>query len=119
MRAEQLWRWIYHYGVTDFAAMTNVAKELRATLAEHYSLSRPEIVTGQVSTDGTRKWLLRLAADEHGQRHEVEAGACAQQLGRHFLLGDAPGAREAGRQSQKAFQTGGHLANKQQCEPRL
>jgi hypothetical protein len=35
MRAEQLWRWIYHYGVTDFAAMTNVAKELRATLAEH------------------------------------------------------------------------------------
>jgi 23S rRNA (adenine2503-C2)-methyltransferase len=60
MRAEQLWRWIYHYGVTDFAAMTNVAKELRATLAEHYTLARPEIVTQQVSTDGTRKWLIRL-----------------------------------------------------------
>ncbi|MGE0597003.1 MAG: 23S rRNA (adenine(2503)-C(2))-methyltransferase RlmN [Hyphomonadaceae bacterium] len=60
MRAEQLWRWIYHYGVTDFAAMTNVAKELRATLAEHYTLARPEIVTQQVSQDGTRKWLIRL-----------------------------------------------------------
>ena len=60
MRAEQLWRWIYHYGVTDFAAMTNVAKELRATLAEHYTLARPEIVTQQISKDGTRKWLIRL-----------------------------------------------------------
>src|SRR5262245_41475468 len=48
MRAEQLWRWIYHYGVTDFSAMTNVAKELRATLAKHYTLARPEIVTKQV-----------------------------------------------------------------------
>ncbi|MFO0203171.1 MAG: 23S rRNA (adenine(2503)-C(2))-methyltransferase RlmN [Alphaproteobacteria bacterium] len=60
MRAEQLWRWIYHYGVSDFAAMTNVAKQLRATLAEHYTLARPEIVTQQISTDGTRKWLIRL-----------------------------------------------------------
>ncbi len=61
MRAEQVWGWIYHYGVTDFAAMTNVAKDLRAKLAEHYSLARPEIVTQQVSQDGTRKWLIRLA----------------------------------------------------------
>ncbi len=60
MRAEQLWRWIYHYGVTDFVAMTNVAKELRMTLAEHYTLARPETVTQQISTDGTRKWLIRL-----------------------------------------------------------
>jgi 23S rRNA (adenine2503-C2)-methyltransferase len=60
MRAEQLWRWIYHYGVVDFAAMTNVAKQLRATLAQHYSLARPEIVTQQLSSDGTRKWLIRL-----------------------------------------------------------
>ncbi|MES1198362.1 MAG: 23S rRNA (adenine(2503)-C(2))-methyltransferase RlmN [Pseudomonadota bacterium] len=60
MRAEQLWRWIYHYGVSDFAAMTNVAKELRALLAEHYTLARPEIVTAQVSQDGTRKWLIRM-----------------------------------------------------------
>jgi 23S rRNA (adenine2503-C2)-methyltransferase len=60
MRAEQLWRWIYHYGVTDFAAMTNVAKELRATLAEHYTLARPEVITQQISQDGTRKWLIRF-----------------------------------------------------------
>ncbi len=67
MRAEQLWRWIYHYGVTDFAAMTNVAKELRAKLAEHYTLARPEIVTQQVSTDGTRKWLIRFGPGVEGE----------------------------------------------------
>ena len=68
MRAEQLWRWIYHYGVTEFAAMTNVAKELRAGLAEAYTLARPEIAAEQVSQDGTRKWLIRL-----GPGVEVEA----------------------------------------------
>jgi 23S rRNA (adenine2503-C2)-methyltransferase len=67
MRAEQLWRWIYHYGVTDFAAMTNVAKELRATLAAHYTLARPEIVTEQVSQDGTRKWLIRFGPGVEGE----------------------------------------------------
>lgn len=61
MRAEQLWRWIYHYGVTDFAQMTNVAKELRAELEQHFTLARPEIVARQVSVDGTRKYLIRLA----------------------------------------------------------
>ena len=67
MRAEQLWRWIYHYGVTDFAAMTNVAKQLRATLAQHYTLARPEIVTAQVSQDGTRKWLIRFGPGVEGE----------------------------------------------------
>lgn len=61
MRANQLWRWIYVSGVTSFDAMSNVSKDLRATLAETYSLDRPEIVSEQVSEDGTRKWLLRLA----------------------------------------------------------
>ena len=61
MRAEQLWRWIYHHGVTDFARMTNVAKELRAELETHFTLARPEIVEKQVSVDGTRKYLIRLA----------------------------------------------------------
>jgi len=60
MRAEQLWRWIYHYGVTDFAAMSNVAKELRADLAAAFTLARPELVAEQISTDSTRKWLIRL-----------------------------------------------------------
>jgi 23S rRNA (adenine2503-C2)-methyltransferase len=67
MRAEQLWRWIYHYGVTDFAAMTNVAKDLRAALSERYSLARPEIVTEQISADGTRKWLIRFAPGVEGE----------------------------------------------------
>ena len=61
MRASQLWRWIHHYGVTDFAAMTDVAKETRAALAEHFTLARPEVVERQVSRDGTRKWLIRMA----------------------------------------------------------
>ncbi len=67
MRATQLWRWIHHYGVTDFERMTDVAKETRAALAEAFSLTRPEIVERQVSKDGTRKYLIRL-----GPRIEVE-----------------------------------------------
>ncbi|MDP3737990.1 MAG: 23S rRNA (adenine(2503)-C(2))-methyltransferase RlmN [Hyphomonadaceae bacterium] len=58
MRASQLWRWIYHYGVTDFARMTDVAKELRAVLAEKFVLQRPAISAAQKSVDGTRKWLV-------------------------------------------------------------
>jgi 23S rRNA (adenine2503-C2)-methyltransferase len=61
MRASQLWRWIHHYGATDFAAMTDVAKETRAALDEAFSLARPEVVERQVSKDGTRKWLIRMA----------------------------------------------------------
>jgi 23S rRNA (adenine2503-C2)-methyltransferase len=60
MRAAQVWRWLYHYGVTDFAAMTNVAKELRAALAGAFNLARPEVTARQVSVDGTRKWLIKL-----------------------------------------------------------
>ena len=72
MRASQLWGWIYNRGITDFSLMTNVAKELRGKLAENFTLARPEIVTEQISTDGTRKWLLRLAPDADGRRHDVE-----------------------------------------------
>jgi 23S rRNA (adenine2503-C2)-methyltransferase len=60
MRASQLWNWIYVRGVEDFSEMGNVAKGLREQLTESYSLARPEIVSEQVSQDGTRKWLLRL-----------------------------------------------------------
>ncbi|TAJ69281.1 MAG: 23S rRNA (adenine(2503)-C(2))-methyltransferase RlmN [Phenylobacterium sp.] len=60
MRASQLWRWIHHYGVTDFAEMTDVAKETRAALAAAFSLARPHIVERQVSKDGTRKYLIRM-----------------------------------------------------------
>ncbi|HKQ55295.1 MAG TPA: 23S rRNA (adenine(2503)-C(2))-methyltransferase RlmN [Methyloceanibacter sp.] len=61
MRVSQIWSWAYVRGAVDFAVMTDIAKELRAELAASFSLARPEIVTEQVSIDGTRKWLLRLA----------------------------------------------------------
>ena len=61
MRVSQLWSWIYVRGETDFAAMTDIAKELRAELAAHFTVARPGIVSEQVSVDGTRKWLLVLA----------------------------------------------------------
>jgi 23S rRNA (adenine2503-C2)-methyltransferase len=68
MRTEQLWGWLYVRGVTSFDAMTDVAKDLRARLAAAYNLNRPEIVTEQISTDGTRKWLLRLPIRGHEKR---------------------------------------------------
>ncbi|WP_417806559.1 23S rRNA (adenine(2503)-C(2))-methyltransferase RlmN [Thioclava sp.] len=68
MRLGQIWQWIYHWGVRDFALMTNLAKDYRAMLAEKFEITLPEIVTKQVSTDGTRKYLLRIAGG-----HEVEA----------------------------------------------
>ncbi len=68
MRVSQLWGWVYGRGVTDIAAMTNVSKDLRAVLAERFDLLRPEIVTEQISIDGTRKWLLRLAPSASGER---------------------------------------------------
>lgn len=61
MRVGQLWNWIYHFGVRDFAEMTTIGKGLRAQLAEHFTLDLPEVTAEQVSSDGTRKWLLRMA----------------------------------------------------------
>jgi 23S rRNA (adenine2503-C2)-methyltransferase len=59
MRARQLWNWIYVHGARDFASMSNLAKDFRSEMAEHFTLARPEVVTEQISSDGTRKWLLR------------------------------------------------------------
>ena len=61
MRSGQMWRWIQHFGVTDFERMTDIDKATRAKLAERFTLARPEIVERQVSKDGTRKWLIRTA----------------------------------------------------------
>jgi 23S rRNA (adenine2503-C2)-methyltransferase len=57
-RAKQLWHWIYNRGVTDFSLMTSIAKPLQEKLAERFDLSRPDVITEQTSTDGTRKWLF-------------------------------------------------------------
>ncbi len=60
MRSSQLWNWIYVNGVTEFDAMNNIAKGLRADLAQAFVIDRPEIVSEQISIDGTRKWLFRF-----------------------------------------------------------
>jgi 23S rRNA (adenine2503-C2)-methyltransferase len=72
MRAGQLWHWLYLRGATDFAAMTNISKDLRAKLDEHFAITRPEIVTEQISNDGTRKWLLRFPPRGAGRPVEIE-----------------------------------------------
>ena len=73
MRVNQIWNWLYVRGVSDFSEMTNMAKDLRAKMAETFDIARPEIVTEQISTDGTRKWLMRFPA--HGAGRPVEIGA--------------------------------------------
>jgi 23S rRNA (adenine2503-C2)-methyltransferase len=72
MRVQQLWHWIYFRGFTSFDAMTSVSKELRAALAERFTLERPEVVAEQVSVDGTRKWLMRMPGETQNRPHEVE-----------------------------------------------
>lgn len=73
MRVAQLWHWLYFQGAREFDVMLNIGKGLRSTLAAHESLARPEVVTEQVSQDGTRKWLLRLApVDNTDKGAEVE-----------------------------------------------
>jgi 23S rRNA (adenine2503-C2)-methyltransferase len=73
MRAQQIWSWLYVRGATGFEQMTTLSKELRAVLAEHFTLARPEVVAEQISVDGTRKWLLRLPGERAGEApHEVE-----------------------------------------------
>ncbi len=60
MRVSQIWNWLYWRGAQDFEGMTNLARPLREQLAEHFEIGRPEIVTQQISEDGTRKWLIRF-----------------------------------------------------------
>ncbi len=62
MRVNQLWNWIYVHGARDFAHQTNLAKDFRVLLESNFTLARPQIVTAQVSQDGTRKWLLKTGA---------------------------------------------------------
>ncbi len=67
MRVNQIWQWIYHWGVREFGAMTNLSKDYRALLADRFEIALPEIVSKQQSADGTRKYLVRIAGG-----HEVE-----------------------------------------------
>ena len=67
MRTAQIWQWIYQKGVRDFDAMTNLSRSYRAMLADRFQIAVPEVVSRQVSEDGTRKYLVRIAGG-----HEVE-----------------------------------------------
>ena len=67
MRVNQIWQWVYYWGVRDFDAMTNLAKEYRAKLNRNFVIEVPEIVSKNVSRDGTRKYLVRINGG-----HEVE-----------------------------------------------
>src|SRR3982751_6731934 len=68
LRAKQIWHWIYNRGATEFTAMTDIAKAQHPWLIERFVVGRPEVIEAQVSTDGTRKWLLR---GPDGQDYEM------------------------------------------------
>jgi 23S rRNA (adenine2503-C2)-methyltransferase len=72
MRAQQIWHWLYVRGARGFEEMTTLSKDLRAALAQRFTLERPAVAAEQVSVDGTRKWLLRLPGEHGGAPHEVE-----------------------------------------------
>src|ERR1700748_3850155 len=73
MRVQQLWHWMYVRGVKSFDEMTSISRDMRAQLAQHFTVARPEVVAEQISNDGTRKWLLRLPSGDANERaHEVE-----------------------------------------------
>jgi 23S rRNA (adenine2503-C2)-methyltransferase len=72
MRVQQIWHWLYVRGVQDFEAMTTLSKDLRTELQQHFTLARPDIVTEQISVDGTRKWLLALPGETPERPHHVE-----------------------------------------------
>ena len=73
MRAAQLFNWIYVRGAVSFDEMTTISKVLRAALAEHYTIDRPEVISEQISVDGTRKWLMRMPpAGPHDKGAEIE-----------------------------------------------
>jgi len=72
MRVQQIWHWLYVRGAQSFDAMTTLSKELRADLAQRFTLTRPDIAAEQISVDGTRKWLLRLPGETGIDPHEVE-----------------------------------------------
>jgi 23S rRNA (adenine2503-C2)-methyltransferase len=60
-RARQLYRWLYRHGVSEFSRMTDLGAGLRDELAQRFIIGTPEVVRKDVSTDGTTKFLLRLA----------------------------------------------------------
>ena len=75
-RAKQLMRWMHHFGVHDFAQMTDIAKSLREKLAVDTEITLPNVQLEQMSNDGTRKWLIGIGenngADKNGVANSIE-----------------------------------------------
>ena len=67
MRLNQIWGWLYQKGITDFSKMGNISKDVKGLLSKYFSINLPAIVEKKISTDGTRKYLLRLSGG-----HEIE-----------------------------------------------
>ena len=68
LRSKQIWHWLYNRGATEFSAMSDISKTMHPWLEQRFVIGRPEVVEAQVSTDGTRKWLLR---SPDGQDYEA------------------------------------------------
>jgi 23S rRNA (adenine2503-C2)-methyltransferase len=81
-RAKQLWHWIYHQGVTDFSAMSSIARPLQEKLAERFVVARPSVAADQLSEDETRKFLFRFRDGQEAEtvyipdRHEDRGAVC-------------------------------------------
>lgn len=73
MRVSQIWHWLYIRGVSDFESMKNLSKEFRALLENKFDIARPNIIEEQISSDGTRKWLLQFPSLGAGKPVEVES----------------------------------------------
>jgi 23S rRNA (adenine2503-C2)-methyltransferase len=71
-RAKQLMRWMHHFGVHDFAQMTDIAKSLREKLAAEVEITLPNVQLEQISNDGTRKWLIGTDDLKTGAANSIE-----------------------------------------------
>lgn len=67
MRQSQIWGWLYQKGINDFSKMGNISKDVKSLLSKYFSISLPIVVKKEISTDGTRKYLLKLSGG-----HEIE-----------------------------------------------
>jgi hypothetical protein len=86
-RAGQVMKWIHHFGVDDFDAMTNVSKVLRDKLKTQAEIRGPEVVSEDISTDGTRKWVVRVESGSCVEtRHTVRFLPGGLRAGLQFLL---------------------------------
>ncbi len=68
LRAKQIWHWIYNRGAMSFDVMTDIARTQQPWLAARFAIGRPQVIEAQVSSDGTRKWLLRADDGDNGSQ---------------------------------------------------